>query len=81
MKLFLKNLFTETASHGKLLVGYIALQLPYITSLPGFTTVLHTALVDRTTQSYIDLGIQILMGLSAAVKAKQIAIAAINKTV
>lgn len=80
MNKFLKNLFSEIASQGKLLAAYAATQIPAITSFPGIGTAFHTALADHTPASYVDLAIQVLMATSATMRAGKIVVAAANKS-
>ncbi len=65
MGTFLKNLGVELASQGKLLVGYVITQAPGVTSFPGLTTAVTTAVTDHTPASYFDVGAQIFLALAA----------------
>ena len=80
MSSFLKRLYQEIKSNGKLLAGYAVTQIPGITSFPGLTTSIHTAIADRTPASYLDVGAQLLLAIGATMRAKKIVVNAANKS-
>jgi len=76
MRKFVKNLMGEIANNGKFLVGYVITQVPGLTSFPGLTTALNTALVDRTPASYVDLVGQLLLAVAAMHRAGKVVVKA-----
>lgn len=72
---FFKALGSEILANGKLLTGYV-LTLTPLTSFPGITTSVKTALIDHTVASYIDVAVQVGMVVAATLRAKKIVKAA-----
>ncbi len=77
---FIKNLINEIGVNGKLLSGYVVSQIPQITSFPGIVTSFKTAVADRTPAAYVDVAVQVIMAVAAAIKAKKIVVEAAKKS-
>lgn len=77
---FFSNLVNEIRTNGKTAVGVLLSQIPGLTSFPGISTAIHTALNDHTPASYIDVAVQLLMVVGASIKASKIVKTAVLKT-
>lgn len=63
---FIGGLFNELLKNGKMLIGYILMQVPGITDYPGLVDAIHEFLADPTSQEKIvKLIIQIFLAGAA----------------
>lgn len=71
---FFKSLFNEVKANAKtvVMIGGTALMQTSLTSFPGVLTAVKTALVDHTPASYVDVGVQVLLVVSASMRAGKI---------